>query len=361
MTRLTALLQTTRGRFAAGFLALIPIGIVLAVVLSSGQEQDGFQGQRPLASGSPSASNDQVRGLGLAADERSSASASAAAKASISANADLKSASELAARMDAASQARARALHSRSRDALKRAVAKTKKLAAAADSAQEIRVGAKTVTRISSALGGDAALQAKIALSAEGRLESQAAAALVSDVRMQQAIITAGLKMAGDAGAKTLNVALNSSTQATQQLVIQADAAADVAAASPARVSTEAQAEAELAIALATRTLADTTTLVSAIVADIALDAQASSRVAFEASLEGLTEAGAQIAALVKKADIAGNAVTLTGVGNTTLGALSHLGAQVTASASLSAGTGTQDMAVRLDAAGRTALAILGR
>lgn len=72
MSRLTALLQTTRGKFAAGLLTLIAAGAALVIGLSGGDEQDGFQGRGPLPAGlPPGVASDELRGLGLPTGQRS--------------------------------------------------------------------------------------------------------------------------------------------------------------------------------------------------------------------------------------------------------------------------------------------------
>lgn len=354
-------LQSTRGKVAAGLLTMTVLGGGLAVVLSSGDEQDGFQGQRALSNNaSPGAGNDELRGLGLSTGERGNASASAAAKASISANADLRSASKLAGQVNSASQAKARALHARSRKQMKVAVAKTKQLAAAASSAQDIKVGAQTITRVSSALSRDASLQAKIAIAASGNLESNAAKALVADVRMQQAVIKAGMKMAGNATSKTVDVALQSSAKGTQRLVSEVQSSAKVASATSAEVESGSRASAELAVAVGTKTVADSTKLLSSIVNDTSREAQTSSRAVVKATLATLTDAGTKIAATVRDAGIAEKAVEVKGVGQTTLGGLSQLTVEVTSSASVS-GEANDGVSVRFGAGGQAALNTLGQ
>lgn len=72
MSRLTALLQTTRGKLAAGFITLVAVGAGLAIVLSGGEEQDAFQGSRTLPLGlPPGVGTDELRGLGLPTGPRS--------------------------------------------------------------------------------------------------------------------------------------------------------------------------------------------------------------------------------------------------------------------------------------------------
>lgn len=354
-------LHSTRGKVAAGLLTVTVLGGGLAVVLSNGDGQDGFQGQRALSSGgSQGAANDELRGLGLSTGERGNVNASAAAKASVSANADLKSASKLAGQVNSASQAKARALHARSREQMKLAVAKTKKLAATASSAQDVKVGARTITRVSSALSRDAALQAKIAIAASGNLESDAAKALVADVRMQQEVIKAGMKMAGNATSKTVDVALQSSAKGTQRLVSEVQSSAQVASATSAEVESDSRASAELAVAIGTKTVADSTKLLSTIVNDSAREAQSSSRAAVKATLAALTEASSKIAGTVRDAGIAEKAVEVKGVGQTTLGNLSQLSVDVTSSASVS-GEANDDVSVRFGAGGQAALNVLGQ
>ena len=73
MSRFNALMRTTRGRLAAGLLTLIAVAAGLVTVLSGGEEeQDGFQGKRPVPLGlPPGVGTDQLRGLGLPTGPRS--------------------------------------------------------------------------------------------------------------------------------------------------------------------------------------------------------------------------------------------------------------------------------------------------
>ena len=188
-------------------------------------------------------------------------------------------------------------------------------------------------------------------IAAEGRLESQGAAALVGDVRMQQTLIEAGLDMAGDAVAETQAVALQSSIQAVQRLTGEVAAAAELA--SSAEVSAEAQTSAELAVALGTDALATNVALVTA----LAAEAQASTQVTVEQMRQGLVDAAAGIAAIIERTEPV--VVTLPGVGKITLGVLSQLGLTATGSASLSAAA--QSAGVQSTASGQATVAFSAR
>ncbi len=269
-------------------------------------------------------------GMPAAAQADSRATASAAAKAGASANADLASASRLTDSASSTLLARAEALQNRSRRALKLAVAKTKSLVASADTSQEVTLAARAVSRVSSALRNDAQLEAQIAIAAEGPLASTAASALVTDVRMQQAIIAASLDMAGNAAAGVQAAALKGSVEAVQRLIDEVEAA--VLAASSTGVSEAVRAAAELAVAIGTDALATDSTLVAALMAETG----ASSEATVQRLLDDLAAAADEIATTIQNAGIDAAEVTLPGVGVTTLGALSRLGVSLTASASAS-------------------------
>ena len=71
MSRLAALLRSTRGTLAAGLLTLVALLAGLAVVLSGGEEEQGFEGRRALPLGlPPGIGADDLRGLGLPTGER---------------------------------------------------------------------------------------------------------------------------------------------------------------------------------------------------------------------------------------------------------------------------------------------------
>ncbi|MBW3607707.1 MAG: hypothetical protein KY463_05030 [Actinobacteria bacterium] len=268
------------------------------------------------------------------AQAETTASISAAAKASARAELHVERAGRLAGDTSAAAQARATALLSRSRGEIRTAVATTRTLVAKARTTSEVSAAAQVAAQVSSTLLRDAELQSKLAIEADGRLESQAAKSLVSDVRVQRAIVTAVLRLAAKHADERAKVALQAGGDAVNALSGQVKFAAETAASADLGVGS--QASADMAVAIGTDALSKSVKTVVAIEAG----AQGTVQDAAQDVRQGVANATGRIAAVVNGTLIDAHRVTLGGHGTITLGALVKLSVQASASASGSTGHG---------------------
>lgn len=264
-----------------------------------------------------------------AAQADTDATASAAAQASAGAELHLDGAADLADSTSAAAQAKARALVSRSRSELKTAVKHTRTLLAAATTPDELDAAARIAIQVNTTLRGDANLLSKIAIEGRGRLEGQAARALIADVRMQKAIIAETLKTAGEQTGDDAQTALEAAADAVEALSAEVSVAADTAAST--KVDGRARACADMAVGVGTDALSTSADALSTIKAETATTAQ----VATQSLRDGLVDAAARIASAVGNTGIDAHRVKLSGHGLIRLGKLADIGVEVTGSSTV--------------------------
>jgi hypothetical protein len=264
-----------------------------------------------------------------AAQADTDASASAAAQASASAELHLDGAADLADSTSAAAQATARTLVSRSRGDLKTAVKHTRTLLASATTPDELDAAARIAIQVNTTLRGDANLLSRIAIESKGRLEGQAARALISDIRMQKALIAATLKTAGEQIGDDAQTALEAGADAVEALTAEVTVAADTAAS--ANVAGRARASADMAVAIGTDALSTSADALTTIKAETATTAQD----ATQRLRDGLVDAAARIASAVGNTGIDEHRVKLGGHGLIRLGKLADIGVEITGSATV--------------------------
>jgi hypothetical protein len=265
------------------------------------------------------------------AQASTNADAKVAAEAGAHASVHVEQVARLADETGAAAQARARALVNRSRGELRRAVARTRTLLEEAQAPVQVDVAARTAIRVSSTLAHDSELQAKIAMDGTGKLERQASKALIGNVHMQQAVISAALHRVGARAEQGAQDGVRAGEATVRMLSRQIEAAAATAAS--VRVGARAQASADLAVAIGTDALSANAQAVSELQARVTGETQESmARVR-----QGLADTAERIAGVVSKVRIDDNLVSLDGHGRISLGELTRLGVQMTASTSVDA------------------------
>jgi len=294
---------------------------------------DKADSPRPVASRNAALVLALVGALALpgAAQAQTTASVSAVAKASVRGEAHLVSAQRLADQTGSLAQARARALVARGSAEIHTAMSRTQALMASADSTKQVKAAARAGMRMSSTLSRAARLRSEIAIEASGRLERQAAAGLVDDVRMQQAVLVGSLSTAVENAAPSAQAALKGARHAARALGVEVQAAARTAASS--QVTAAGKASGELAVGIATQALRANAKTVSQMQAGI----DSSTQDAVQRLREDLAHTAAGVAATIQATSIDTEQVTVPGPGLITLGSLAQLGIQATASTSVTA------------------------
>jgi hypothetical protein len=236
----------------------------------------------------------------------------------------LQQAQQLVTDTTTSSQAKIRKLIDRSRSELRSATAKAAKLAATADGSVDADVDAAVTanTAVSSTLSQDAAGLADIALQAHGRVQTKAAAALVSDLRLQKKILDATMELAGKAGANAEKV-LEAAVREQQDVTAEIDAAAQVAS---ANAGVKATASADLAVGLGTQLIATTAQTTD----KLKVSVHATAMSTLDNLKETLSDAAGRVHTTVTSAGIGDDQVAVSGRGSVSLATLARLGVNAT-------------------------------
>jgi hypothetical protein len=236
----------------------------------------------------------------------------------------LQQAQQLVTDTTTSSQAKIRKLIDRSRSELRSATAKAVKLAATADGSVGVNVDAavEANTAVSSTLSQDAAGLADIALQAHGRVQTKAAAALVSDLRLQKKVLDATMELAGKAGANAEKV-LEAAVREQQDVTAEIDAAAQVAS---ANAGVKATASADLAVGLGTQLIATTAQTTD----KLKVSVHATAMSTLDNLKETLSDAAGRVHTTVTSAGIGDDQVAVSGRGSVSLATLARLGVNAT-------------------------------
>jgi hypothetical protein len=259
-----------------------------------------------------------------------SVSADATIKASARAELHLEQAQQLVNDTGAAAQVKARALLARSRSELRSAVVKAGALAEQADTDAAVDAAVTANVQVSSTLAADAEKLANIAIEGKGRLESKAAAALVSDMRMARNVLTKTIALAGRAGAAT-DAVLEAAKQEQQDTTVAVDASAEVV--SSLDVGAKAKASADVAVGMGTQAIAAAAQQAQTIESRV----EGSAKTTLVSLQQLLSGAAARISNTIAASNIGDDEVTVSGHGNVTLSTLAKLGLDLTGSAAVTA------------------------